>query len=179
MGNHFQIAEHSRASIPDISNHRGKIDRATDHHWRPRAMAARQLPIIWLTVDKDTRIGPVRLLDDSLTKRCCPVGDNNGQRFFWAIDYYDETCTYRSRDPCDEFVTTRVLTLMLTQAIKLRSSELFLLFRTLTTGLELLFRELDRTYRSWNSDGGQNSIQISFQLSGIIYFTARPPNRGQ
>jgi hypothetical protein len=39
----------------------------------------------------------------------------NGQCFFWAIDYYDETCTYRSRDPCDEFVTTRVLTLMLAQ----------------------------------------------------------------
>jgi len=38
----------------------------------------------------------------------------NGQWFFWAIDYYDETCTYRSRDPCDEFVT-RVLTLMLAQ----------------------------------------------------------------
>jgi hypothetical protein len=37
----------------------------------------------------------------------------DGQRFFWAIDYYDETCTYRSSDPCDEDVTTRVLTLML------------------------------------------------------------------
>jgi hypothetical protein len=45
-------------------------------------------------------------LDDPLTKRWCPVGDNNGQRFFWAIDYYDETCTYRSKDPCDEDVTT-------------------------------------------------------------------------
>jgi Protein of unknown function (DUF3768) len=39
----------------------------------------------------------------------------DAQSFFWAIDYYDETCTYRSRDPCDEFVTTRVLTLMLAQ----------------------------------------------------------------
>jgi hypothetical protein len=39
----------------------------------------------------------------------------NAQRFFWTIDYFDETCTYRSKDPCDEFVTTRVLTLMLAQ----------------------------------------------------------------
>jgi hypothetical protein len=39
----------------------------------------------------------------------------NGQLFFRTIDYYDETCTYRSKDPCDEFVTTRVLTLMLAQ----------------------------------------------------------------
>jgi hypothetical protein len=38
-----------------------------------------------------------------------------GQRFVWVIDCYDETRTYRSRDPCDEFVTTRVLTLMLAQ----------------------------------------------------------------
>jgi hypothetical protein len=39
----------------------------------------------------------------------------NAQHFFWTIDCYDETCTYRSTDPCDEFVTTRVLTLMLAQ----------------------------------------------------------------
>jgi hypothetical protein len=38
-----------------------------------------------------------------------------GQRFVWTIDCYDETRTYRSRDPCDELVTTRVLTLMLAQ----------------------------------------------------------------
>jgi hypothetical protein len=38
-----------------------------------------------------------------------------GQHFVWAIDCYDETCTYRSKDPCDDFVTTRVLTLMLAQ----------------------------------------------------------------
>jgi len=56
------------------------------------------------------------------TKDSDPYGEHdcatftlNGQRFFWAIDYYDETCTYRSRDPCDEFMTTRVLTLMLAQ----------------------------------------------------------------
>ena len=35
------------------------------------------------------------------------------ERFVWTIDYYDETCTYRSKDPCDPDVTTRVLTLML------------------------------------------------------------------
>jgi Protein of unknown function (DUF3768) len=39
----------------------------------------------------------------------------NGQLFFLTIDYHDETCTYRSKDPCDELVTTRVLTLMLAQ----------------------------------------------------------------
>src|SRR5262249_16318525 len=111
--------------------------RATDHHWRPRAIAARQLPIIWLTVDKNTRIGPVRLtamIVVKLDERCCPVGDNNGQRFFWAIDYYDETCTYRSRDPCDEFVTTRCSLSCSRKTIKLRSSELFHFKRTLTTG---------------------------------------------
>ena len=37
------------------------------------------------------------------------------QRFVWTIDCYDETRTYRSKDPCDEFVTTRMLTLMLAQ----------------------------------------------------------------
>jgi Protein of unknown function (DUF3768) len=41
----------------------------------------------------------------------------NAQRFFWTIDCYDETCTYRSKNSCDEFVTTRVLTLMLAQEI--------------------------------------------------------------
>jgi Virulence factor BrkB len=25
------------------------------------------------------------------------------KHFFWTIDHYDETCTYRSKDPCDEF----------------------------------------------------------------------------
>ena len=45
----------------------------------------------------------------------CATFTLNGQRFFWAIDYYDETCTYRSKDPCDDFVTTRVLTLMLAE----------------------------------------------------------------
>jgi hypothetical protein len=36
-----------------------------------------------------------------------------GQSFVWTIDRYDETHTYRSKDPCDPDVTTRVLTLML------------------------------------------------------------------
>jgi Protein of unknown function (DUF3768) len=37
----------------------------------------------------------------------------NGEHFVWTIDYFDETCTYRSKDPCDPDITTRVLTLML------------------------------------------------------------------
>ena len=53
--------------------------------------------------------------NDPYAEHDCAGFTLNGQRFFWAIDYFDETCTYRSRDPCDEFVTTRVLTLMLTQ----------------------------------------------------------------
>jgi len=36
-----------------------------------------------------------------------------GETFFWKIEYYDETCTYGSEDPCDPDKTTRVLTLML------------------------------------------------------------------
>jgi Protein of unknown function (DUF3768) len=39
--------------------------------------------------------------------------DLAGETFFWKIDYYDETCTYGSEDPCEPEKTTRVLTLML------------------------------------------------------------------
>jgi hypothetical protein len=53
--------------------------------------------------------------NDPYGERDCASFELGGQRFFWTIDYYDETCTYRSRDPCEEFVTTRVLTLMLAQ----------------------------------------------------------------
>ena len=53
--------------------------------------------------------------DDPFGEHDCASFALNGQCFFWAIDYYDETCTYRSKDPCDEFMTTRVLTLMLAQ----------------------------------------------------------------
>ena len=52
---------------------------------------------------------------DPYEEHDCASFTLNGQCFFWAIDYYDETCTYRSKDPCDEDVTTRVLTLMLAQ----------------------------------------------------------------
>jgi Protein of unknown function (DUF3768) len=37
------------------------------------------------------------------------------ETFFWKIDYYDESCTYGSNDPCDPDKTTRALTLMLAQ----------------------------------------------------------------
>jgi hypothetical protein len=38
-----------------------------------------------------------------------------GQTFFWRIDYYDKQCQYRSEDPANPDITTRVLTLMLAQ----------------------------------------------------------------
>jgi Protein of unknown function (DUF3768) len=49
----------------------------------------------------------------------------NGEHFVWTIDYFDETCTYRSKDPCDPDITTRVLTLMLGETIKLRPRSSF------------------------------------------------------
>jgi len=52
--------------------------------------------------------------NDPYEERDCASFMLNGQCFFWMIDYYDETCTYRSRDPCGD-VTTRALTLMLAQ----------------------------------------------------------------
>ena len=53
--------------------------------------------------------------NDPYEEHDCASFTLNGQCFFWAIDYYDESCTYRSKDPCDEDATTRVLTLMLGQ----------------------------------------------------------------
>lgn len=39
--------------------------------------------------------------------------DIDGIRFFWKIDYYDETLTYGSTNPADPRTTTRVMTIML------------------------------------------------------------------
>lgn len=39
--------------------------------------------------------------------------DLDGERFFWKIDYYDESMSCHSPDPCDPTVTRRVLTIML------------------------------------------------------------------
>jgi hypothetical protein len=47
--------------------------------------------------------------DNPYEEHDCARFTLNGQRFFWATDYYDEPCTYRSRDPCDTDKTTRVL----------------------------------------------------------------------
>ena len=38
--------------------------------------------------------------------------DDDGQKFFWKIDYYDAELKFGSEDPADPKHTTRVLTLM-------------------------------------------------------------------
>ena len=38
--------------------------------------------------------------------------DNEGEKLFWKIDYYDKNLTYGSEDPADSDQTTRVMTVM-------------------------------------------------------------------
>jgi hypothetical protein len=38
-----------------------------------------------------------------------------GKKIFWKIDYYDRGFKFRSSDPADESVTTRVLTVLLAE----------------------------------------------------------------
>ena len=38
-----------------------------------------------------------------------------GKKIFWKIDYYDRDLKFRSPDPADESVTTRILTVMLAE----------------------------------------------------------------
>ncbi|MBS4045659.1 MAG: DUF3768 domain-containing protein [Alphaproteobacteria bacterium] len=39
--------------------------------------------------------------------------EQDGESFFWKVDYYDKDVRFGSDDPADPGVTTRVLTLML------------------------------------------------------------------
>ena len=39
----------------------------------------------------------------------------DGKNIFWKIDYYDRQLKFGSPDPADESVTTRVLTVFLTE----------------------------------------------------------------
>ena len=41
--------------------------------------------------------------------------DDDGQRYFWKIDYYDRRCEFGSEDPADPNQTVRVLTVMLAE----------------------------------------------------------------
>ena len=57
---------------------------------------------------------------DSFTPDNDPYGEHDfgsidllGKRFFWKIEYYDQSLENGSLDPADPSVTTRVLTIML------------------------------------------------------------------
>ena len=41
--------------------------------------------------------------------------DLAGQKFFWKIDYYDQTLQFGSDNPADPTITVRVLTVMLAE----------------------------------------------------------------
>jgi len=61
----------------------------------------------------------VRLFD-KFTEDNDPYGEHDfgalmfgSDKFFWKIDYYDQSLEYGSENPADPAVTTRVLTVML------------------------------------------------------------------
>jgi Protein of unknown function (DUF3768) len=51
--------------------------------------------------------------DDPHGERDFGAFENEGQRIFWKIDYYDTTLTKGSANPADPQQTVRVLTIML------------------------------------------------------------------
>jgi hypothetical protein len=66
-------------------------------------------------------LGLVRLFDkfdgdnDPHGERDFGSFELKGRKLFWKIDYYDRDLEYGSPDPADPSVTTRVLTIMLTE----------------------------------------------------------------
>jgi hypothetical protein len=61
-------------------------------------------------------------LFDSFNEGNDPYGEHDfgaveveGERLFWKIDYFDRSLSARSPDPADPSLTTRVLTIMLTE----------------------------------------------------------------
>jgi len=59
---------------------------------------------------------------DNFTEDNDPYGEHDfgsatiqGMKVFWKIDYYDKSCSYRSENPADPTITTRVLTIMLAE----------------------------------------------------------------
>jgi hypothetical protein len=73
------------------------------------------------SLPREDEIKLVRLVRnfDDFTKENDPYGEHDfgsvefkGEKYFWKIDYFDESYEYGSEDPSNPLVTRRVLTLM-------------------------------------------------------------------
>jgi hypothetical protein len=73
------------------------------------------------SLPREDEIKLVRLVRnfDDFTNENDPYGEHDfgsvefkGEKYFWKIDYFDESYEYGSEDPSNPLVTRRVLTLM-------------------------------------------------------------------